>query len=184
MRLAEALAPQAAVAIQNAQLYAEVMTGRGQMQGLSRRLVEVQEQERRALSRDLHDTSGQNITALKLGLGALKRADGCSESVRAGVDELIQLADTVAEDLHRLAVNLRPSSLDRYGLVPALEQLLTEFRKQTGLDVHLAAPGMEERSERLPGNVETALYRIAQESLTNVARYAQAQNVCVLIQAQ
>ena len=111
----------------SARLNAEVQDRRRQSQALSRRLVELQEQERRALSRDLHDTSGQNIGVLKLGLGALKRSEGCSEAVRAAVDELLGLADTVAEELHRLAVNLRPSSLDHYGLLPALEQLLTEF---------------------------------------------------------
>ena len=110
--------------------------------------------------------------------------DGGPEALRARVDELLQAADTVAEELHRLAVNLRPSSLDRYGLVPALEQLLTEFRKQTGLEVGFQTGGLEELPTRLPGAVETALYRIVQESLTNIARYAQASLVSVIVQSR
>ncbi|HEX9116429.1 MAG TPA: PAS domain-containing protein, partial [Anaerolineae bacterium] len=151
-------------------------------QALSRRLVELQEQERRALSRDLHDTSGQNITALKLSLGALKRENGNSAAVRARADELLRLADIVSEDLHRLAVNLRPASLDRYGLVPALVQLLTEFRKQSGLQVSFDAQGVAESAGRLPGDAETALYRIVQEALTNISRYAHAGSVAVVLQ--
>jgi signal transduction histidine kinase len=180
VRLAEALAPQAAVAIQNAQLYADVSTGREQLQSLSRRLVELQEQERRALSRDLHDTSAQNITALTLGLGALVRAGDCSADTRARVDELLRLTETVSEDLHRLAVNLRPLALDRSGLIPALEQLLVAFRKQTGLTIDFDALGTGSPAARLPGDVETVLYRIVQESLTNIARYALAKRVSVL----
>jgi signal transduction histidine kinase len=180
LRLAEALAPQAAVAIQNARLYAEVKTGREQLQILSRRLVELQEQERRALSRDLHDTSGQSITAVKLALASLRRLDGCPEAIRVGLDNLLQMADDVSEDLHRLAVNLRPASLDRYGLVPALEQLLTAFRRETGLHVDFLADGVE--GDRLPPGLETALYRIVQEATTNCARYAQATRVSILVQ--
>ena len=86
VRLAEALAPQAAVAIQNAQLYAEVATGREQLRQLTRRLVDVQEAERRALSRDLHDTAGQSITALKLGLGLLMREGCLSEAAQARLE--------------------------------------------------------------------------------------------------
>ncbi len=158
---------------------AELEEANAQYQALSRRLVELQEDERRALSRDLHDASGQSIIALKLGLGALNREEGISEAARARVDDLLGLADGVSEDLHRLAVNLRPSSLDRYGLVPGLEQLLNEFRKQTGLQVDFLAEGMEE--ERLPPAIETALYRIVQEATTNCARYAAAGSVSVLL---
>ena len=150
-----------------------------QLQSLSRRLVEVQEEERRALSRDLHDTSAQGITALKLGLGLLKRAEGCPDAVLASLDELVHVADTVSEDLHRLAVSLRPASLDRYGLLAALEQLLAEFRKQTGCAIAVDISGMQGASERLPGEVETALYRILQESLANIARHAQAKCVSI-----
>jgi PAS domain S-box-containing protein len=160
----------------------ELEQANAQYQALSRRLVELQEEERRALSRDLHDASGQSIIALKLGLGALKREEAGSEAARARVDELLGLADAVSEDLHRLAVNLRPSSLDRYGLVPGLEQLLNEFRKQTGLQVDFLAEGME--GERLPPELETALYRIVQEATTNCARYAAAAGVSVLLRRE
>lgn len=179
VRLAEALAPHAAVAIHNAQLYAAMKTGQAQLQQLSRRLVETQEHERRALSRDLHDTAAQVLTALQLGLGSLLRGPDLSDKVRGRVTDILGMADAVSDELHRLAVNLRPSALDRYGLLPALEQLLTEFRKQTGQAVRFEAEGTDQLPVRLPGDVETALYRIVQESLVNVARHAQAQTVSV-----
>jgi signal transduction histidine kinase len=84
----------------------------------------------------------------------------------------------VVEDLHRLSVNLRPSTLDRYGLESALEQLIESMRKQTGIEVAFCAQGME---ARLPDDVETALYRIAQEATTNIARYAKATRVSVTL---
>jgi PAS domain S-box-containing protein len=180
LALARQIADSLAVAIHHARLNTEVQERRRQLQALSRRQVALQEEERRVLSRDLHDTSGQSITALKLRLGSLIRDDACSEPIRATVVELLQLTDVIAQDLHRLAVNLRPASLDRYGLVPALEQLLNEFRKQTGLQAEFLAGGLG--SERLPAEIETALYRIVQEATTNIARYAQAARVSVLVQ--
>ena len=108
LALAQQIADSLAVALHHARLDAEVQDRRQQLQALSRRLVDLQEQERRALSRDLHDTSGQSITALNLGLGALRRAADCSGAIRARVDELIGLTDTVSEDLHRLVVEPAP----------------------------------------------------------------------------
>jgi signal transduction histidine kinase len=158
----------------NAQLSAH----RAQLRALSRRLVEQQEAQSRAVSRNLHDETGQGMAALKIGLGLLQREAGCTEAMRARIDELRQTADEVQEGLHRLAVNLRPSSLDRYGLVPALKQFIGAFRERNALDVEFLASGLDE--ERLDGDVETALYRIVQEGLTNVARHAHATRVGVI----
>jgi signal transduction histidine kinase len=151
---------------------------RGEMQALAHRLVEVQEDQSRALSREIHDTSGQALTALKIGLSLLKRKGNLDEATQARVDELREIADSVIEDLHRLSVNLRPSSLDRYGLDAALEQLTESVRKQTGIEVDYHAVGME---GRLPEDMETALYRIAQEATTNIARYSKATRASVVI---
>lgn len=154
----------------------ELTVNRRELQALARRLVLVQEEQSRALSREIHDTSAQALSALKLGLLRLKRKADAPDVVRQAADDLSRIADTVVEDLHRLSVNLRPSSLDRYGLEAALEQLIDSMRKQTGIDVAFNAEGME---ERLPEDVETALYRIAQEATTNIARYAQASRATV-----
>jgi PAS domain S-box-containing protein len=156
-------------------------TQREQLRALSRRLVQVQEDERRALSRDLHDTSGQAMTVLNLGLAMLKHEAGNTEQTNARIDDLRHVVETVAEDLHRLSMNLRPSSLDRYGLVPALDQFLSSLRKQTGMEVRFEVEGME---DRLPDDVETALYRIVQEAGANTARYAGATNAAVLLRRE
>ena len=153
--------------------------GQIQQQALTRRLLEIQEGERRALSMDLHDTAAQSMTALTIGLGVLESEGDCTSAQAAQISALRQTAETVMEDLHRLAVNLRPSSLDRYGLAAALEQLVASFRKQSGAEVTLLVQGKE--GQRLPGNVETTLYRIVQESLTNIARHAQAGHVGIVL---
>ena len=152
-----------------------------QLRALSRRLVQVQEDERRSLSRDLHDTSAQAMSALKIGLVMLKREADCIGTMYSHIDELSQIADTVAEDLHRLSINLRPSTLDRHGLVPALKELIRSVGERTGIDIGLLVLGMD---ERLPGDKETALYRIVQEGCTNIARYAKAAHASVSVQRE
>ncbi|MCU0510476.1 MAG: histidine kinase [Anaerolineae bacterium] len=154
----------------------ELAASRRELQGLARRLVHAQEDQSRALSREIHDTSAQGMSALKLGLLRIKRKADSPEVVAQAAAELLRIADTVVEDLHRLSVNLRPSSLDRYGLASALEQLIESMRRQTGIEVAFHSEGME---ERLPDDVETALYRITQEATTNIARYAKATRASV-----
>ena len=153
-----------------------------QLQALTRRLMEVQESERQAMSRDLHDTAGQSMTALKLGLEMLLRETDASAAMHDQIAELRQTAVGVMEDLHRLAVNLRPSSLDRFGLEAALNQLVSAFCKQSDAEIGLMVDGME--GERLPGEVETALYRVIQELLTNIVRHAHASHVSVIVRRE
>jgi signal transduction histidine kinase len=160
-------------------LFDEVRSGRQQLQTLSHRLVALQEQERKNLSRELHDRAGQAMTALNLGLAALKRECDLSPEYEARIEELLQTANHVMEDLHQLAVSLRPVALDRYGLLPALEQLVAAFRKQNGTEVEIVTSGLD--GARLPDEVETALYRIVQESLTNITRHAQAGRVGIIL---
>jgi PAS domain S-box-containing protein len=180
VRLVEALAAQAATAIQNAQLYEQVQVGRVQLQSLSRRLVEVQESERRRIARELHDDAGQALTSLMVGLRLLERDADHPEAVLKRVAELRQMADGVLENLHRLAMDLRPASLDHVGLASALQQYVEVFGRQNGLGVQFDALGLE--GERLAPEVETNVYRIVQEALTNVVRHAQAKRVSVLLE--
>jgi PAS domain S-box-containing protein len=180
VRLVEALAAQAATAIQNAQLFKEVEEGRAQMQHLSRRLVEVQENERRRIARELHDDAGQALASLKVGLRLLERDVERPEAVLARVDDLRMVADGVLENLHRLAMDLRPASLDHVGLVSALRQYVEAFGRQNGLDVQFDALGLD--TGRMAPAVETSIYRIVQEALTNVVRHAQATRVSVLLE--
>jgi len=176
------VADQLAVAIRQAQLYDEIRASREQLRTLTHRLVAVQEEERRSLSRELHDRAGQSMTTLKIKMALLQRESEGLPAVQAGVDELRGIADGVMEELHQLAVSLRPSSLDRLGLVPALQQCFAAYEKQNDIEVDFMATGLDQG--RLPDEVETALYRITQESLTNIARHAQARHVGVVLQSR
>jgi PAS domain S-box-containing protein len=179
VHLAEALAGQAVVAIQNAWLFEQVRAGRERLRSLSRRLVEVQETERRYIARELHDEAGQALVSLMVGLRLLGRDAEHPEAVRAGVTALKQLVDGVLEDLHRLAMDLRPASLDHLGLVAALRQYLEAVSDEHNLVVQYETVGLD---ARFPADVETAVYRVVQEAVTNVVRHARATRVGVLLQ--
>jgi signal transduction histidine kinase len=178
VRRAEMLVGQAAVAIQNAWLFEQVRAGRERLQSLSRRLVEVQEAERHYVARELHDEVGQAVTSLKFSLGQLG-AETDPDQHAARIAELKHMTDEVLESLHRLAMNLRPASLDHLGLVSALNQYVRAIGDRYGLIAQFKAVDM---AERMPPTVETALYRIVQEALTNVVRHAHATRVDVLLE--
>ncbi len=119
-----------AVAIQNAWLYDEVQQSNRQLHALSQRLMKAQEDERLHLSRELHDESGQLLAGLTVQLGLLDRDANHPEMIHDRIAELKNTANAIQANLHRLAVNLRPASLDHLGLVTALEQLVREFSHQ------------------------------------------------------
>lgn len=177
--LLQSYANLAAVAIQNSLLLDEVRRNNRQLHGLSQRLMKAQEQERLNLSRELHDESGQLLTALTVQLGLLDRSVDQPEVLRQRIDELKNTANTIQENLHKLAVDLRPASLDHLGLVTTLRQYIAEFNRQYELPVDFEAVGMEGR--RLSIDMETALFRIIQESLTNVVLHSHATRVDVLL---
>ncbi len=137
-----------------------------------RRVVAGQEVERRRLARELHDETGQALTSILLGLRALEEDGGTS------VDDLRELVVSTLQDVRRLAVQLRPKALDDFGLVAALERLVQTFSESSGITTHLEA---QLGKERLPADVETTIYRIVQEALTNVVKHAEAKNVSILL---
>jgi signal transduction histidine kinase len=168
LRLAETFAARAAVAVELSQRVA---------QDALRRVVQAQEQERRRLARELHDETGQALTSILLGLKPLE--DALSEHpARAAVAELREHVVNALQDVRRLAVELRPAVLDDFGLVAALERLTESFAEQTGISVDFHSALGE---TRLPGEVESALYRVVQESLTNIVKHADASKVSVSI---
>ena len=177
--LMQSYANLAAVAIQNSLLLDEIRRNNRQLHGLSQRLMKAQEEERLNLSRELHDESGQLLTALTVQLGLLDHSVDQPEALRQRINELKNTANTIQENLHKLAVNLRPASLDHLGLVTTLRQYITEFNRQYDIPVDFEAVGMEDR--RLSIDMETALFRIIQESLTNVVLHAHASHVDVLV---
>ena len=181
VRLAAGLASPAAMALQNAWLFEEVRQGREHMQMLSRDLVEVQERERRAVARELHDETGQTLTSLMVAVGLLDRDLHEPEAARQHMDLITRTAEKVLEGLHRLAKDLRPASLDHLGLTAALAQLVSELDVIDGTRIEFGAVGIEE-GQRLPTAVETALYRIAQAALTNAIRHSRATRIASLLQ--
>jgi PAS domain S-box-containing protein len=147
---------------------------------LLRRLVAAQEEERRRIALELHDRLGQFSTALMLGLKSLKDSGELPAGSGGRVEGLTDLTDQLGQEIHRLAWELRPSSLDDHGLEAALANYLEEWSTRSGVAVDFHSTGSEDR--RLPAEVETVVYRIAQEALTNVVRHAGARHVGVLLE--
>lgn len=165
--IAQEIAAQLAVALQQARLFEQVLTGREHLRALSLRLVEVQEAERRYIARELHDEIGQMLTGLKLQLDLCERQT--ADSMRKSLGEARELVSDLLNQVRKLSLDLRPQILDDLGLLAALDWHIKRFSKQTALRVdfkHELPPG------RLPGQLETAIFRIVQEALTNVARHA------------
>jgi two-component system sensor histidine kinase UhpB len=152
--------------------------GRERLQTLSRRLVEVQETERRHIARELHDEIGQTLTGLKLFLEMTLQC--AAETVPCRLVEALGLVNALMTQVRTLSLDLRPAMLDDLGLLPALLWLSERYARQTNLKVALRHTGLE---RRFPPAVETAGYRIVQEALTNVARHAQVPQVTVRVWA-
>jgi signal transduction histidine kinase len=150
-----------------------------ELEGLSNRLMSVQEEERRRLSRELHDGVGQELTAVVSHLWLIERRlqPGDSE-LRTQVSEARGLAAKTLAEIRELSQLLRPSLLDDWGLVPSLEAQVKSFRVHHDIDVRFDA---DELPDRLPTEVETAVYRIVQEALTNTLKHAGPAHACVTI---
>ncbi len=183
IQLAEAVVKQAVVALQNAWLFEQVRSGRERLQQLSRHLVEVQENERKYIARELHDETSQSLTSLKLGLQVIEQKAAGHEQLMEQIIKLKVLANETLESLHHLAVNLRPASLDHLGLVDALTGLIQSTRQRSGLTAHFKTMGSMPIIP-LTDEMETSIYRIAQESITNVIRHAHANYVDVILEWQ
>ena len=168
LRLTESLADRAAVAVDLSE-----RVGRDALA----RVVQAQELERKRLARELHDETGQALTSILLGLKPLEQSASTDED-RAAVASLRELVVSTLQDVRRLAVELRPTALDDFGLATAVERLAGTFREHTGMRVDFEAQLGE---NRLPTEVETTLYRIVQEALANIVKHADASHVSILL---
>lgn len=150
---------------------------------LTDHLQKVREEERAHIAREIHDELGQQLTVLKMDVAWLnKKIDAADESpLKIKMKELLSMLDGTVKTVRRISSELRPSLLDDMGLFAAMEWHLEDFSKRTGLETSLVA-GKE--PEKLPDNIKTGLYRIYQESLTNVARHANATKVIVRAEAR
>jgi two-component system, NarL family, sensor histidine kinase DevS len=166
LRLAEMLGSRAATAVDLAERVSRDAV---------RRVVDAQEQERTRLARELHDETGQALTSILLGLKQLDEVVDTTEG-KASVASLRELVVSTLRDVRGLAVELRPSALDDFGLTAALERLAETFRERAGIEVALEA---RLGDARLDPALETTLYRIVQEALTNVLKHAEARRVSI-----
>jgi GAF domain-containing protein len=164
------LADHAAIAIQNATLYSR-------LQGLSGRLMEVQEAERRHLARELHDEIGQLLTGLRLTLDV---PEPQSPALGERLGQAQALVQELLERIRALSLDLRPSILDDLGVLPALLGHIERYMSQTKIRVHLEHSGLD---RRFAPETETGVYRIVQEALTNVARHGHVDEVTVRLWA-
>ncbi len=152
-----------------------------EMRQLSQRLVETQEDERRHLSRELHDHVGQVLTALRMELGRIERSRSPLDTrVGAAITEAKQLVDKMFHTVRDLALGLRPSMLDDLGLRAALEWHVRDISRRSGVEVELTIDG---DVDRLPERYQTCVYRVVQEALTNSGRHSQARTMGVSLSA-
>ncbi len=164
------------------QRYQEGARTRQELKDLSARLVSAQEEERRAISRELHDEVGQSLSALLMEAGnAAANVPPDSTVVRRHVDSIKKLAEASVNVIRNMALLLRPSMLDDFGLVPALEWQAREVSKRTGLRVHVSA---DDGAGELPDDLKTCIYRVVQEALHNCARHSQARSVKVVVEQE
>ncbi len=150
------------------------------LRALSARLAEVAEAERQRLARELHDQVGQNLTALGINLNIVRTQmpEEAPASVRSRLDDSLSLVEQTTERIRNLMANLRPPVLDDYGLVAALAWYGEQFTGRTGISVIVEG---DEPVPRLAARIENALFRIAQEALTNAAKHAQATQVTLRV---
>ena len=157
----------------------EVLRSRARLAELTAHIENVKEQERTRIAREIHDDLGGNLTAIKMALAMLvKRLPPDQPQLADKAAYVDALVDRSIESVHRIALDLRPSMLD-LGIVPALEWQAREFEKQMGIACSFAS---DDADIDLPGNHATALFRIFQEALTNIAKHARASRVAVQLQ--
>ncbi|MDX6519711.1 MAG: hypothetical protein QOF08_316 [Gaiellales bacterium] len=166
-RLSETFADRAAVAVDLSQRVAR---------DTLRRIVAGQEAERSRMARELHDQTGQALTSILLGLRAIE--DAKPDQIRDRVAGLRGLVTEALQDVRRLAVDLRPSTLDDFGVVTAIQRLCSDVAAKSGISIDFHAT---REGDRMSREVESCLYRVVQEALTNVIKHAAAGNVSVLL---
>jgi signal transduction histidine kinase len=168
--------------VEKTRLFEAVSQQRGQLRALTGKLTQVQEAERTQLARELHDEMGQSLTAISLNLTSACEAlpPDISPEIKERLVEASWLADQTLEQVREISLNLRPIMLDDLGLVPTLLWYIKRYTQRVNIEVNFETVGLE---ERLPSVLETAVYRIVQEALTNIAKHAQtAKNIQIRLE--
>jgi len=143
-------------------------------------IIQAQEQERQRIARELHDETSQVLTSLLISLTLLEESVETQEA-RERIADTRALAHSTLRAIRNLSIDLRPSALDDLGLLPALRWYVKEYQKKCSINVEFHASGFK---ERLPAEMETALYRIVQECLTNTAKHANANRVTITLKEE
>jgi signal transduction histidine kinase len=169
-----ALGQQVGAALENADLYTRLQSRTVELARLSARMIEQHEEERRRLSRELHDETAQVFSAVKMELGVLRGTVPAEQTAR--LDQVLTLIDTGIRSIRSVTNDLRPSLLDDLGLLPALRSLVSDFSDRSGIRAGLAVPSSLPVLSR---EAELALFRALQEALSNVLRHADARTVDV-----
>jgi signal transduction histidine kinase len=163
------------------QKYRESLEAQRELKELSKRLIDTEERERRAISRELHDEVGQSLSALLLDVENLTEMSVGHGVFRQGLQKIKALAENCVNEVRNMALLLRPSMLDDLGLVPALEWQAREVSKRTGMLVDTVE---ENVSDNLPEEHKTCVYRIVQEALNNCSKHSYARNVRVVVRQE
>lgn len=190
-RLLLMLAAHAAIAIDGARLYEQtndalarrvrdLAEANAQLQRLTSQVIDAQEEERRRISRELHDDTAQALTSVLLRMRLLARQP-VPDHVREGLIEALEMTATALDGVRRMAIDLRPSTLDDLGLGPAVESYARAFSERTGIAVKVR---VHANGERLPRDRELIVYRVVQEALTNIAKHAEASAVEVELRVE
>jgi two-component system NarL family sensor kinase len=164
------------LALSHAQLKSVILQRTTELQNLSQRLLKVQDEERRKLARDLHDSTGQTLAALKISASLLQEECKHNPSALALVSEVVALADQAVEEIRTMSYLLHPPLLDEVGFACAAEWYVEGFAKRSAINITL---DLAADRERLPMETEVALFRVLQESLTNVHRHSGTTHVSV-----
>lgn len=161
----------------------QIERGRLELQRLSRKLICAQEDERKRISRELHDEMGQALTGMRINLAEIEKKlpEGVDAKTKERLLDTISLVGLTSERMRELAFELRPTMLDDLGLIPTLRWYLDTYAKRLGIDVDFKVVDIE---EPLAPEMETVLYRVAQEALTNIARHAKANTVRLYLRCE
>ena len=165
---------------QTARQYQEATLAKHELERLSARLVEIEEEGRRSLSRELHDEIGQTLTALRIEIAhALKQADG--QQLKEELEHARALAERSVQTVRNICLLLRPALLDDLGLIPALQWQLQEFSRRSGIACQFSESGVQ---QHLPDSVKTCVYRMVQEALHNCEKHAAAAHIQVSLRQE
>lgn len=168
---------QIGVAVENVRLFEQLFTTHKRLRQLAQQIVSAQEEERRRVSRELHDEAGQALTALRISLQLMREDLADFDGLDQRIEEAIVLTETTMQRIRLLAQALRPPALEAVGLGPTLEDLCRDFAERTGLQIDFRAGELP----AVPDDVSICLYRFLQEALTNVVKHAEAGRVEVAL---